>query len=174
MRVCPVGAIENKPIKIGELQLGQAGEIDFVSGNLCIGNVRTPKLIEEVKEYIKKDNTTIIDVPPGTSCPVVAAIKNTDYVLLVTEPTPFGLNDLKLAVETVPLLNVPFGVIINRHGIGDNRVEKFCKEKNINVVLKLPDDRHIGESYSEGKILVEQLPEYKNIFIELSKTIGIL
>jgi len=171
IRICPVGAIKAKPLKIGDIEFGKAGGIDFVSGRLQIGNVRTPALIKEVKKQIKQDCVTILDVPPGTSCPVVEAVKGVDLVLLVTEPTPFGLNDLKLAIELVRKMNLPFAVVINRYGIGNEEVEKHCKAENINVIMKLPDDRRIAEAYSSGKMLIEQLPEYKNCFIDLLKEI---
>jgi MinD superfamily P-loop ATPase len=171
IRICPVGAIKAKPLKIGDIEFGKAGGIDFVSGRLQIGNVRTPALIKEVKKQIKQDCVTIFDVPPGTSCPVVEAVKGVDLVLLVTEPTPFGLNDLKLAVELTREMNLPFAVIINRYGIGNEEVEKYCRVENIDVIMKLPDDRRIAEAYSSGKMLIEQLPEYKNCFIDLLKEI---
>jgi MinD superfamily P-loop ATPase len=170
-RICPANAINTKPLKIGDIDFGTAGEIDFVSGKLQIGNVRTPTLIKEVKKHIKQNSLAIIDVPPGTSCPVVEAVKNVDLVLLVTEPTPFGLNDLKLAVELTREMNLPFAVIINRYGIGNEEVEKYCRVENMDVIMNLPDDRCIAEAYSSGKMLIEQLPEYKNRFNDLLKEI---
>jgi len=166
-RVCPADAIDTREVKIGAIDSGNTGKIEFASGNLCIGNVRTPKLISCVKRQIRRDRVTVIDVPPGTTCPTVEAVKNTDYVLMVTEPTPFGLNDLKLAVEMVRLLNIPFGVLVNRYGLGDGNVEKYCRDENIDVVMKLPDDRHIAEAYSEGKLIVDALPEYTELFAGL-------
>jgi MinD superfamily P-loop ATPase len=166
-RVCPADAIDTREVKIGVIDSGKTGRIEFVSGKLCIGSVRTPKLISYVKKQIKKDCVTVIDVPPGTACPTVEAVKNTDYVLMVTEPTPFGLNDLKLAVEMVRLLNIPFGVLVNRYGLGDDRVEKYCRDENIDVVMKLPDDRRIAEAYSEGRMIVDVLPEYTELFTGL-------
>ena len=164
MRVCPADAIKPKPLSIGDIEFGKAGDIDFVHGRLRIGHVRTPSLIKEVKRHIKEDCLAIIDVPPGTSCPVVEAVKETDFVLLVTEPTPFGLNDLKLAVELLREMNLPFAVVINRYGIGNDEVEKYCKVENIDIVLKLPDDRRIAEAYSSGKIIVDVLNEYRQEF----------
>jgi len=171
IRVCPADAINAKPLKIGDIELGKAGDIDFVSGRLQIGNVRTPALIKEVKKQIKQDCLTIIDVPPGTSCPVVEVVKSVDFVLLVTEPTPFGLNDLKLAVELMHEMNLPFAAIVNRFGIGNEEVEKYCEAKNIDIIMKLPDDRRIAEAYSSGKMIIEQLPEYKNCFVDLVKAV---
>ena len=161
MRVCPTGAIKPKPLKIGDIEFGKAGDVDFVAGKLRIGYVRTPSLIKTVKKHIKEDHLAIVDVPPGTSCPVVEAIKEADFVLLVTEPTPFGLNDLKLAVDLVREMNLPFAVVINRYGIGNDEVEKYCEAEGIEIALKLPDDRRIAEAYSSGKMVVDVLDEYK-------------
>ncbi|MDD5063534.1 MAG: ATP-binding protein [Phycisphaerae bacterium] len=173
MRVCPADAIKPKLLRIGDIEFGKAGNVDFISGKLCIGNVRTPSLIKEVKKHIKKDSLAIIDVPPGTSCPVVEAIKEANFVLLVTEPTPFGLNDLKLAVDLVRTMSLPFAVAINRYGLGNDDVGKYCKAEEIEIVLKLPDDRRIAEAYSTGMMIIEALPEYKNQFAALAKAIKV-
>lgn len=166
-RICPADAIKPKPLNIGDIEFGKAGGVNFVGGKLRIGYVRTPSLIKEVKKHIKEDHLAIIDVPPGTSCPVVEAVKGTDFVLLVTEPTPFGLNDLKLTVGLVREMNLPFAVIINRYGIGNDEIEKYCEAENIDIVLKLPDDRRIAEAYSSGRIIVDVLSEYLKQFSEL-------
>lgn len=167
VRVCPVDAIKPKPLNVGDVESGKAGDVNFVHGKLCIGNVRTPSLIKEVKKHIKQNHLAIIDVPPGTSCPVVEAIKGTDFVLLVTEPTPFGLNDLKLAVDLVRKMNRPFAVAINRYGIGNEDVERYCNAEEIEILLKLPDDRRIAEVYSTGQMIIDVLNEYKKEFSEL-------
>ena len=170
-RVCPVDAIKAKPLNIGDIEFGKANSIDFVQGELRIGYVRTPALIKEVKKHMKQGSLTIIDIPPGTSCPVVEAVRGADFVLLVTEPTPFGLNDLKLAVDLVREMNLPFAVAINRYGIGNEEVEKYCEAENIDVIMKLPDDRRIAEAYSTGQIIVDVLSEYREEFSELYKYI---
>lgn len=167
LRVCPAEAIKPRPLDIGDIEFGKSGDIDFVHGRLRIGYVRTPSLIREVKSHIKDDSLAIIDVPPGTSCPVVEAVKGTDFVLLVTEPTPFGLNDLKLAVGLVRDMNLPFAVAINRYGVGDKEVERYCEAQNIEICFKLPDDRRIAESYSTGDMIVDSLPEYEKGFTDL-------
>jgi MinD superfamily P-loop ATPase len=172
MRVCPADAIEPKPLDIGDIEFGKAGDIDFVHGKLRIGHVRTPSLIKEVKKYIKQGRLAIIDVPPGTSCPVVEAVKGADFVLLVTEPTPFGLNDLKLAVDLVRKMNLPFAVAINRYDIGNEEVEKYCEAESIAVCMKLPDDRRIAEIYSTGQIIVDVLSEYREEFSLIYKYIN--
>lgn len=163
-RICPVEAIKPGPLNIGEIEFGKAGDVDFVSGKLRIGCIRTPSLIKEVKSNIKEDHLAIVDVPPGTSCPVVEAVKGADFVLLVTEPTPFGLNDLKLAVGLVREMNLPFAVVINRCDIGDDEVERYCKAESIEICLKLPDDRRIAEAYSSGQMIVDVLDEYEEQF----------
>lgn len=171
MRICPDDAIKPKPLSIGDIELGKAGDIDFVHGKLHIGHVRTPSLIKQVKRHIKKDKLNIVDVPPGTSCPVVEALKDTDFVLLVTEPTPFGLNDLKLAVGLVKELKLPFAIIVNRSNIGNEQVYQYCHNENADVFLKIPDDRRIAEAYSVGKMIVDVLPEYRKDFAGLYESV---
>jgi MinD superfamily P-loop ATPase len=173
IRICPEGAIIAKSLEIGSIECGNAGKVDFVSGKLNIGNVRTPALIREVKKHIRQDWLTILDVPPGTSCPVVEAVKDADFVLLVTEPTPFGLHDLKLAVDLVRQMNLPFAVVINRYGIGNQEVEKYCKAENIDIVMKLPDDRRIAEAYSSGRMIVQELTEYRNCFTDIAEAVRV-
>ena len=173
-RICPVCAIGTKPLNIGDIEIGKVGEIDFVSGKLKIGHVRTPSLIKNVKGHINQDSISIIDVPPGTSCPVVESLKGVDFVLLVTEPTPFGLNDLKLAVGLVRKMNLPFAVAINRDGIGNNEVERYCQSEGIKIVLKLPDDRRIAEAYSSGQMVVNVLSDYRKNFFELYEYIKLV
>jgi MinD superfamily P-loop ATPase len=110
---------------------------------------------------------TLIDAPPGTSCPVIEAVRDSDFVLLVTEPTPFGLHDLRLAVEMIRRLGYPFGVVINREGAGDGRVDEYCAAEGIAVLLRIPDDRRIAEAYSRGEAIVAALPEYRKAFRSL-------
>jgi len=171
LRVCPAEAIKPRPLDIGDIEFGKSGNIDFVHGRLRIGYVRTPSLIREVKSHIKDDSLAIIDVPPGTSCPVVEAVKGTDFVLLVTEPTPFGLNDLELAVAMIRELKLPFAVVINRSGLDCDIVNQYCLEENIEVILQIPDDRRIAEAYSVGKMIVDVLPEYKKDFVGLYESV---
>jgi len=165
--VCPTGAIREKYIEIGCVDLGTAGDVKFVQGWLKIGDVRSPALIKKVKENAADNSTVIIDVPPGTSCPVVEAVKGVGYVLLVTEPTPFGLNDLELAVEMVRQLKLPFAVAINRSDIGDDRVIHYCQQQGIEILLEIPDDRLIAEAYSKGIKIIDVIPAYEERFLEL-------
>lgn len=164
MRVCPNKAITEKGHRIGVIQTFRAGLISLVHGCLDVGVAMAPPLIRAVKSRVKDGTVAILDAPPGTSCPVVTTIRDADLVLLVTEPTPFGLHDLKLAVDMIRELKVPYGVVINRVGIGDGRVHAFCHEQGIPVLLEIPDDRQIAESYSRGQLIVDALPEYRPRF----------
>ena len=165
--VCPEGAISQGTRVVGELERGSAYGFSFTQGRLKIGEVMAPPLIRRVKSVIDSTDINIIDAPPGTSCPVITAINKSDYVILVTEPTPFGLNDLILAVDMVKTLEIPFGILINRADIGDDRIHEYAKNENIPILLEIPDDRKIAESYSRGEMASECIPEYKEIFRNL-------
>jgi len=167
--VCPTGAITEKEIEIGVIEQGAAGPVECVQGLLKIGHVRTPSLIRQTKACMNAEAIRIIDAPPGTSCPVIAAVRDVDLVVLVTEPTPFGLHDLKLATAMVRTLGRPFGVMINRVGIGDGRVERWCRDEGIEIWMKLPEDRRIAECYSAGAMIAETLPQYKLNFMRLAE-----
>jgi len=172
MLVCPTDAITEMQKPIGFVESGTADGVKFIQGRLNIGDVRSPALIKKVKERAVNDGLVIIDAPPGTSCPVIEAVKGTDFCLLVTEPTPFGLNDLKLAVGMAKELKLPFAVVINRCDLGDGGVQRYCEEENIEVVLEIPDDRRIAEAYSTGGMIIDVLPEYRTDFLRLyEKTI---
>jgi len=171
MAICPEGAITEKQRKIGIAEFGKSNGMYFGHGKLNIGAIQTPALIRYVKQKAINDGLTILDVPPGTSCPVIEAIKGSNFVLLVTEPTPFGLNDLELAVGMVRELKLPFAVAINRSDIGDDAVVKYCQKENIEVMLEIPNDRKIAESYSRGVMIVEALPDYKQEFLKLYEDI---
>ncbi len=165
--LCPQGAIKEVKREIGIIELGNCGKIEFVHGKLNIGETMSTPLVRQVKEHIDVKKTIIIDVPPGTSCPVVTSVKGSDFCVLVTEPTPFGLNDLVLAVEVLRKLQVPFGVAINRSDIGDDRVDLYCKDESIPALMKIPFKREIACAYSKGIPVIEALPEYRAYFREL-------
>ncbi|MEE4311368.1 MAG: ATP-binding protein [candidate division KSB1 bacterium] len=169
--VCPEGAISKKEREIGVIEEGVRDGVEFIHGKLNIGEVLAPPLIKAVKSAAKESHTVIIDAPPGTSCPVIEAVNGSDYIILVTEPTPFGLNDLKLAVEMVRLLKMEFGVIVNKAGIGNDDVYHYCEEENIPVLMKIPNDRKIAEAYSKGSMIIDIYPEYRETFTELYDTI---
>lgn len=165
--VCPQKAIREIDKRIGVVETLQAGNITLIQGLLDVGSAMAPPLIRAVKAHLQNGLPAILDAPPGTSCPVIATLRETDFVVLVTEPTPFGLHDLKLAVDMVRELGIPFGVVVNRVGVGDDRVHVYCNEQNIPVILEIPDDRRIAEAYSRGELIVESLPEYRELFLNL-------
>lgn len=170
-RVCPTGAITEQEQRIGVVETSRADNVTLITGKLDVGVAMAPPLIKSVKNHVPKNSAAILDAPPGTSCPVIATIKDSDIVLLVTEPTPFGLNDLTLAVDMVRELKLPFGVIINRVGNGDNRVHDFCQKENIRIVMEIPDDRKIAEAYSRGILMVNAFPQYRKLFEGLTENI---
>jgi len=172
MLVCPTGAIKEKQKEIGFADFGTANGVKFGQGRLKIGDIHTPSLIKRVKKNSIDEGVVIIDVPPGTSCPVIEAIKGVDFVLLVTEPTPFGLNDLKLAVGMVRELKIPFAVVINQSDLGDDQVQQYCDGENIQIILEIPNDRRIAEAYSVGKMIIDVLPEYKKDFTGLYESVS--
>ena len=170
--LCPESAITERGREIGVVEMGTSGRLELVQGRLLIGELMAPPIIREVKRHIKPTSHVIIDVSPGTSCPVVESISGSDFCLLVTEPTPFGLNDLCLAVEVVRKLRIPCGVIINRVGVGDRKVEGYCNEQGIPILLKIPLDRKIATLYSKGIALVEGIPGWRSVFLDLFEEIG--
>jgi MinD superfamily P-loop ATPase len=165
--LCPEKAIAEEDRETGVVEWGSSNGVRFVQGKLNVGDAMAPPVIRKVKQKSDPEGIIIRDVPPGTSCPVVEAVKGSDFCLLVTEPTPFGLNDLILAVEMVRDLQIPFGVVLNRAGVGDSGVETFCTEENIPILLTIPLDTEIARVYSRGISLVEGLPEWMPRFREL-------
>ncbi len=164
---CPIDAITEESREVGVVESGKAGEIDFIGGRLKVGEPIIPPVIKAVKMALPDNEVVLIDAAPGTSCPVIAAVRDTDYCLLVTEPTPFGLNDLTAAVEMVRRLDVPFGVLINRKGIGNGETERYCDSEGIRVLMSIAEDRKIAETYSRGEMIAEELPELRRSFLKL-------
>lgn len=165
--VCPEAAIRPGSRSIGEMETGVASGLRFTQGRLRVGEALAPPLINRVKDVANDADLIVVDSPPGTSCPAIAAIKGSDLVVLVTEPTPFGLNDLKLAVEVVRKLNIPFGVVINRVGAGDDRVHRYCEEERIPVLMEIPNDISIARAYSKGVMAISVLPWAHDLFYQL-------
>lgn len=165
--VCPRDAISWKKVPIGKIEHGRAGGFDFYHGILNIGEIKTIQLLKALKKKIDKKKDVILDSPPGTSCPVIETISASDYCILVTEPTPFGLHDLKLAVDVVRNIGIPFGVIINRDGVGNEKVEQYCRNENIPILMKIPHSREIAHLYSEGIPFVLEMEEWRNKFREM-------
>jgi MinD superfamily P-loop ATPase len=172
MEVCPEKAIKETGRELGIIEKGHRNGLEFVHGKLRVGEAMSPPLIRKVREYSRPDILTIIDAPPGTSCPVIASMKGADFVLLVTEPTPFGLHDLKLAVGAVKILGIPCGLVINRSDMGDDQVKKYAEEKDMPVLMEIPFDRQIAEAYSRGDMVVDVMPEWKERFKTLYHDIG--
>jgi len=169
--LCPESAISEVGREVGVVETGESGNMEFIQGRLAIGEPMAPPIIREVKKHIDRIREVVIDVPPGTSCPVVEAVKNSDFCLLVTEPTPFGLNDLSLAVELMKKLQIVCGVVINRDGVGDGKTEQYCQDQGIPILLKIPLDRNIARLYSKGVPLIEGMPEWRKAFVALFQNI---
>ena len=165
--VCPDDAITEVERPIGKMHQSNVEHTQLVYGELSIGEPIATTLIHAVKEHVQLEGINILDAPPGTACPVIETMKESDYLILVTEPTPFGLHDLSMAVDVVRELQIPFGVIINRAGIGDLQVEEFCRKSNIPILLEIPFDRQIAELYSRGIPFVQEMSEWRQKFKEL-------
>jgi MinD superfamily P-loop ATPase len=175
--VCPEKAITEIPKLLGHLESGRVnGGMIFAHGVLNIGEPMAVPVISQLKGWqeLPQTNIRIIDSPPGASCPVVESLRGADFVLLVTEPTPFGLHDLRLAVQLTRELNIPAGVIVNRDGIGDDGVDAYCRGSNMPILMRIPFDRKLGASLAQGKSLVEVAPEYKQRFTDLYSRIEVI
>ena len=174
--VCPEQAIHEVPKVIGLIEEGTVSttiaDLDLAHGLLNIGGALAPPIIRRVKQLIIPNRLVIIDASPGTSCPVVEALKGADFALLVTEPTPFGLHDLRLALEVArDALGLPVGVVVNRDGIGDSKVDAYCQSEGVPILMRIPFDRCIAEVCSEGGLVIEALSEYRAKFQELYQKI---
>ena len=167
MLVCPKDAITEKERQIGVIKKGEAKGVKIVYGELNVGEAMAVPLIRAVKNQMKSNKNVLIDAPPGTACSLVASVHKTDYCILVTEPTPFGLHDLKITVQVLKDLGVPMGVIINRAGLGDRKVYGYCEKENIPLLLEIPFSKKIAELYSCGVPFVAEMPEWKEKFLEI-------
>jgi MinD superfamily P-loop ATPase len=174
VEVCPEQAIAEGGRELGSVELGLAGNVDFGHGRLRIGEAMAPPLIKEVRNHAAESGIVIIDAPPGTSCPVIAAMSNVDFVLLVTEPTPFGLHDLQLAVEAVKMLQIPCGLVINRSDLGTDAVRRYAQKEGIPILLEIPFDRKIAEAYSRGNMLADIDSDWKERFVGLYRKVEML
>jgi len=169
--VCPEQAITEVGRELGVIDFGRRDGLGYVGGRLRVGEAMAPPLIKQVRAAADPQRITIVDAPPGTSCPVIAAMHGADFVLLVTEPTPFGLHDLRLAVAAVKLLGIPAGLAVNRADLGDDRVFRYAEEEGLPLLMTIPFDRRIAETYSRGELLVNALPERREQFVELYRRI---
>ncbi len=174
--VCPSNAITEVNHRIGTLHTAYVDGISLVYGKLDIGETAATGLIRAVKSTVDKGKVNILDAPPGTACPVIETVRESDYVVLVTEPTPFGLHDLSLTIDVIAQLGIPYGVVINRSGSGDGQVQEFCLTRNIPVLLEIPYDRRIAELYSRGIPFVRSMPEWasklRGMYDKISETVG--
>lgn len=161
--LCPTTSLPMQPKQMGELKHIKTGDLDFIESRLLISEEQAVPLIRQTIDYVDENFSAeiikIFDSPPGTSCPVIEATGSADLVILVTEPTPFGLHDLKLAVETVRQLGKEFVVVLNRYGTGDDQVERYCDAQNIQLAARIPNNRRIAETYAKGKLLYRDIPE---------------
>ncbi|PIE68556.1 MAG: (4Fe-4S)-binding protein [Deltaproteobacteria bacterium] len=174
VEVCPTGAVAEGQRELGVVELGRARDVAFGHGKMRIGEAMAPPLIGKVRDHAQTDGLVIIDAPPGTSCPVIAAMQDTDFIVLVTEPTPFGLHDLKLAVGAIKLLKIPCGLVINRSDLGTDEVRRYALAEGIPILLEIPFDRAIAEAYSQGRMLVDVVPEWRKEFIGMYQNIKTL
>ncbi len=166
-RACPKKAIRETPQPSGTVTISHEGGLALVQGKLDIGMTLASVVIRNVKEEIRPGSIAIIDSPPGTSCPVVATLQDTDFVVLVSEPTPFGLNDLRLAVDLVREMKIPFGVVVNRDEAGQDCLDRYCEAESIGILARIPDDRRIASAGANGIPITGALPEYRAVFASL-------
>ncbi|MFZ5449905.1 MAG: ATP-binding protein [Thermodesulfobacteriota bacterium] len=165
--VCPEAAVLSRRRLVGQVQTGILGKISFAHGRLRVGEAMAPPLIRRVKQEAPRQGLTIIDAPPGTSCPVVTTMWGSDYAIMVTEPTAFGLNDLELAVGMSRQLNIPCGLVINRSDLGDQRVHEYAGREHVPILLEIPFDREAAEVYAQGGLLVDELPRWRRLMGDL-------
>ncbi len=170
--LCPEKAIGEGHRELGVVEAGRAGSTEFVHGRLRIGEAMSPPLIRAVKEKINPDKIAILDAPPGASCPVINTVMGSDFIILVTEPTPFGLHDLSIAVDAIFHLAIPLGVILNRSDVGDEEVQNFCVERGIPLLAEIPHSRQIAEGYARGNLLAVSAPQYIKMFLEMLERIS--
>ena len=168
--ICPEKAISEGSRSVGDIFLARSGCIDIIWGELRLGEARTTPLIKAVKDGSESE-TVIVDCPPGTSCSLVESVRGTDFCLLVTEPTPFGLYDLDIALKVLEKMNVPRAVLVNKSGMGDRKVYEYLEKRNIPLLMEIPLDRKIAELYSRGEIFAEKMPEWKAKFVDMVQEI---
>lgn len=172
IQACPSGALHEIQRRVGVVESFEAGNVSLVHGRLDVGAPLAVPVVRAVKRRIDPSATAIIDAPPGTSCPVVASVKGADFLALVTEPTPFGLHDLRLAVDLAREMGLAFGVVLNRAGAGDGRVHAYCRRQAIPILAEIPDDRLIAQACSRGELLIEALPHYRTLFKDLANELA--
>lgn len=174
--VCPANAVEQSTRELGISRVGHAGDITLFSGLLRIGEAMAPPLIKRVKQRGLSEDVTsdirIVDCPPGATCPVVESLEGSDFVVLVAEPTPFGLHDLEIAVKLLQKLQIPFGVVVNRAGMGDDCVHRYLHSGDIPLLGNLPHSLEAAQAYSKGTLLIDMIDEYEDALASIACTIG--
>jgi len=168
--ICPEKAVSDGSRSVGEIFRARSNGLDIIWGELGLGEARTTPLIKAVKNEAG-GKMVIVDCPPGTSCSLVESVRGTDFCLLVTEPTPFGLYDLDIAIKVLEKMNIPRGVLVNKSGMGDQKVYEYLEKKNIPLLMEIPLDRKIAELYSHGEIFAEKMPEWKARFVGMVRKI---
>lgn len=171
---CPEGAIREEPRLLGVLEEGRAGGLLYAGGRLRVGEAMSAPLIKAARKLARADRVVILDAPPGTSCPVIATLRGADFCLLVTEPTPFGIHDLTLALEVVRSLGIPHALVINRADLGDGELDRISEEKGLAILMRIPEDRAIAEAYARGQLMTDTHPHYREAFLELFRSIQIM
>lgn len=166
-RVCPQNAVSWQERSVGTISHGASSNLDFYQGLLNVGESQAIPVIKALKKNINDSKNVVLDAPPGSSCPVIETVLRSDFCVLVTDATPFGLHDLKLMVDVVRHLEIPFGVVINREGVGDGNVELYCQREGIPVLMKIPHSRRIASLYSQGVPFTEEMTEWKEKFRKL-------
>jgi len=172
--ICPEGAVQTDDRELGEILWGRTGDLEFLMGRLRIGEAMSPPLMRDVKAYCdgmvaSEREDVIIDCPPGVSCPAVNAVMGSDVIIMVTEPTPFGVYDLKLAHEAFTPMGKPMAVVVNRAGLGDESLYKYCRESDLPIVTEIPYSRRIAEAYSNGRLITDTADEFRTQFINLAQ-----
>jgi len=169
--LCPEEAVRERPRPVGTVEWGRAGDVSFVQGRLNPGEAFAPPVTRAAKRRMSRQGLVIVDAPPGTACPAVEAVKGSDLCVLVTEPTPFGLNDLALAAEMARGMGLPAVVVINRCDLGDDGVDRFCEEEGLPVLARIPFDRALAEAYARGRTAVNELPGWQERFAEIGRAL---
>lgn len=170
--VCPENAVSEKDRVIGHIQGGKAGDISFFRGLLTVGEARSVPIIRSLKTHAAKEGITILDSPPGSSCPVVETLEGVDYVILVTEPTPFGIHDMDIVVSVVRDMGIPCGVVINKDGIGSELAHSYIESKGLTLLASIPHSMKAAKSGSNAVPIVEAIPELKERFEMIIEKIG--